>query len=263
MFYPRSKSNGYMFGGLRGSRPSLSVPGFGIGVKEDALVEVQSEKPEEGSPKDQQIPTWLLVLNIKIVNHEDDRENSNDWKFILYLVKDTEGNCERIDTQSGNTALNNKKQAWHAILHDMISTKTDRSANISIWMFCYHDITCSNTKMIRVIHKVWRNVAHGCPRPHLRPILWNHLALEPSLRALISHAEARPLWVERGSFALDRLAALINGYHGIPFTPLALRCSGFVFAAWLSAAQTTHCPSALYSCLDWAYMDYGSSSKCA
>ena len=39
---------------------------------------------------------------------------------------------------------------------------------------------------------------------HLRPILWNHLALEPSLRALISHAEARLFWVKRGSFVLAR-----------------------------------------------------------
>ncbi len=142
---------------------------------------------------------------------------------------------------------------------------TDRGANISFCMFVV-GMTLSfaiatNIVMLGMIVKMRWTVAHGCPRPHLRPILWNHLALEPSLRALISHAEARPLWVERGSFALDRLAARINGYHGIPgipFTPLALRCSGCVFAAWLSAAQTTHCRSALYFCLDWAYMDYGS-----
>ncbi len=50
----------------RESAQHLSVPGFGIGVKEDALVEVQSEKPEEGGPRDQPIPTWQPLLDIKI-----------------------------------------------------------------------------------------------------------------------------------------------------------------------------------------------------
>ena len=67
----------------RESAQHLSVPGFGIGVKEDALVEVQSEKPEEGGPRDQPIPTWQPLLDIKIVNNKDDRENNNDSKFIL------------------------------------------------------------------------------------------------------------------------------------------------------------------------------------
>ena len=80
---------------------------------------------------------------------------------------------------------------------------------------------------------------------HLSPILWNHLAFEPSLRALISHAEARPLWVNRGSFAV-RFDAGID----VVTRPDAVHSS---LPPWFSAAQTAHSSAVpLYSWL-WAY----------
>lgn len=80
----------------------------------------------------------------KIVDHEDDRENSNDWKFILYLVKDSEGNCEESTPKApARHSIRKSKPGMQScmIWYRQKPTAARTSAFDSIWMFCYHDIT--------------------------------------------------------------------------------------------------------------------------